>query len=314
MDCRKIVNIQDKSRWAVVLAGGDAVRLRSLTRAIAGDERPKQFCAVLEDETLLQRTVRRIACVVRPSRTTVVLTREHEPYLDSQTREAEGSLIIQPANRGTAPAILYSLLTIARENPDAQVALSPADHYYSDDGAFTQYVDLAFQAVSRQPRLVILLGVVPTGPEVDYGWIQPGEPIHGILNGELFRVRCFWEKPKLEVAKDLFVRGWLWNSFVLVGAVDSLLDLIRKSVPELYGRFETVRPAIGTLAESRAVDDLYARISSVDFSGQVLGASPRALTVLPVADTGWTDLGNTDRVLSVLGSLGREAVGLQRAS
>jgi mannose-1-phosphate guanylyltransferase len=314
MDGRKIVNIQDKSRWAVVLAGGDGIRLRSLTRAIAGDERPKQFCALLEDETLLQQTVRRVAGVVRPSRTRVVLTRDHEPYFDSQTKEAETPVIIQPANRGTAPAILYSLLSIESEERHAQVALFPADHYYADDVAFTEHVDLAFQAVARRPGLVILLGVVPTGPEVDYGWIQPGEPLHGVLKGELFRVRRFWEKPSLEVAKDLLAHGWLWNSFVLVGAVHNLLDLIRNSVPKLYRCFETVRPAIGTLAESGVANELYARISSVDFSGQVLSASPRALTVLPVADTGWTDMGNVDRVLSVLESRARQPVEMDQAS
>jgi mannose-1-phosphate guanylyltransferase len=67
MHCRQTVNIQDKSRWAVILAGGEGTRLRSLTRVIAGDERPKQFCTVLGNETLLQQTARRVAHVVRPS-------------------------------------------------------------------------------------------------------------------------------------------------------------------------------------------------------------------------------------------------------
>jgi len=39
--------------WAVILAGGDGTRLKSLTRHIAGDERPKQFCSVLGRATLL---------------------------------------------------------------------------------------------------------------------------------------------------------------------------------------------------------------------------------------------------------------------
>jgi Nucleotidyl transferase len=30
--------------WAVILAGGDGVRLRPLSRLISGDDRPKQFC------------------------------------------------------------------------------------------------------------------------------------------------------------------------------------------------------------------------------------------------------------------------------
>jgi len=35
------------TRWAVILAGGDGTRLRSFTRHIAGDDRPKQFCPVI---------------------------------------------------------------------------------------------------------------------------------------------------------------------------------------------------------------------------------------------------------------------------
>ena len=42
-------------RWGMVLAGGDGVRLRPLTRFICGDERPKQFCPLLGDSSLLQQ-------------------------------------------------------------------------------------------------------------------------------------------------------------------------------------------------------------------------------------------------------------------
>ena len=42
-------------------AGGDGNRLKSLTRQIAGDERPKQFCSVLGKGTLLEETQRRLA-------------------------------------------------------------------------------------------------------------------------------------------------------------------------------------------------------------------------------------------------------------
>ena len=314
MNYRRVVNIQEVSRWGVILAGGEGIRLRPLTRVIAGGERPKQFCAMFGDETLLQQTVRRIASLVRPNRTKIVLTQEHQPFFDSRTAKAEPPVIMQPENRGTAPAILYSLLSIGLEDQHAHVALFPVDHYHSNDIAFTQHVALAFEAVARQPDLMILLGVVPTGPEVDYGWIQPGEPVDGVLDGALFRVRRFWEKPKLEIAKDLLACGCLWNSFVLVGAVHNLLGLLRNTVPKLYGSFETVRAAIGTPAESSVVKTTYARISSVDFSAQVLSAHPRALTVLPVAGTGWTDLGSVDRVLAILALSGHEPIEMSRAS
>ena len=66
--------------WAVILAGGDGTRLKSLTRKIAGDERPKQFCSVLGKVTLLEETRARAALELARERTLYVVNRIHEPY------------------------------------------------------------------------------------------------------------------------------------------------------------------------------------------------------------------------------------------
>src|SRR5215472_12504005 len=36
--------LTSKLPWAVILAGGDGIRLRPLTQRLTGDARPKQFC------------------------------------------------------------------------------------------------------------------------------------------------------------------------------------------------------------------------------------------------------------------------------
>lgn len=66
--------------WAVVLAGGDGTRLRELTRFLAGDERPKQFCSIFGGQTLVEQTLRGVSQVVPVSRTVIVLTRAHERF------------------------------------------------------------------------------------------------------------------------------------------------------------------------------------------------------------------------------------------
>jgi mannose-1-phosphate guanylyltransferase len=125
-----MTNVCRKSEWAVILAGGDGMRLRSLTRKIAGDERPKQFCTVLGRKTLLEETRDRIALEIANERTLYVFNRIHERYYAPILRhEPARNFALQPSNRGTAPAILYSLLRIATVDPEARVALFPSDHY-----------------------------------------------------------------------------------------------------------------------------------------------------------------------------------------
>ena len=115
--------------WAVILAGGDGTRLKSLTRKIAGDERPKQFCSLLGRRTLLEDTQERTALELDPERTLYVVNRMHESYYAPILGdEPAAKLVIQPRNRGTAPAILYSLLRIVALDPNAVVALFPSDH------------------------------------------------------------------------------------------------------------------------------------------------------------------------------------------
>ena len=53
---KEIRNLSDRRRrWGIILAGGDGVRLRSLTRFISGDDRPKQFCRLYGGMTLLDK-------------------------------------------------------------------------------------------------------------------------------------------------------------------------------------------------------------------------------------------------------------------
>ena len=287
------------NEWAVILAGGDGTRLKSLTRHIAGDERPKQFCSVLGHGTLLEETQSRAALELAPARTLYVVNRAHENYYTPiLSCKASENLVVQPRNRGTAPAILYSLLRIAARDPKAIVAFFPSDHYISDNDKFMAQIRTALDTAHKRPDLALLLGLEPESPEVEYGWIEPGRPIPG--QKKIFGVRRFWEKPNKMLAQVLQLRGCLWNSFVMIASVQALLEIIESAIPALYHCFAGVAPHFGGASESTAIDGLYAKMSEVNFSHQVLALKPERLAVLKVTGVRWNDLGEPKRVMASL--------------
>jgi mannose-1-phosphate guanylyltransferase len=294
---------RERNEWAVILAGGDGTRLKSLTRKIAGDERPKQFCPVLGKRSLLEETQRRAALQIAPERTLYLVNQLHENYYTPiLSTEPASNLIVQPNNRGTAPAILYSLLRIASVDSNALVAFLPSDHYVSDNEKFMAHMRLALDTARYRRDLVILLGLEPDSPETGYGWIEPAEAIHG--TSRVFGVTRFWEKPNHLLAQLLQLRGCLWNSFVMVASVEALLEIIKNSIPDLYRSFARLNPHFGTRGEAKAIDTLYASIAETNFSHEVLALRPQRLAVLRVTGVRWNDLGEPKRVLASLDMAG----------
>jgi mannose-1-phosphate guanylyltransferase len=287
-------------RWAVILAGGEGTRLRPLTRHLAGDDRPKQFCKVIGDETLLNQTRSRVAKTIETEQTLLVLSAAHERYYAGQVAGVPSSgLVIQPEDRGTAAAIVYSLMRIRAMDAGAFVAYFPSDHYFANDGALECHLEEAFAAARKRRDRVALLGIVAESPETAYGWIETGVQLATPPPARVLEVTRFWEKPSDVQAEVLLGRGCLWNSFVMIGSIEAYFDLIGRTIPDLLAPFEAIRGTFQTPAEGGAVRDVYTRLPAANFSRQVLAASPSSLMAVRGCNLGWTDLGEPNRVLAV---------------
>jgi mannose-1-phosphate guanylyltransferase len=288
----------------LILAGGDGTRLGSLTREITGEARPKQFCPILDGETLLDRTRRRVDLLSRFDRQVVVVRRDHERFYRGLAGElAPGRLVEQPSNRGTAPGLLYPLLRITDLAGDVPVAVFPSDHFVDDDIAFMGAVSAAVEAVETSADLVVLLGVEATTPENGYGWIEYEERRLPGLHEAVFPVRRFREKPSRATAESLLAAGGLWNTFVMIGRPAGFLGLFRAGTPELLGAFRPIHRALGTPREADVAERVYARLPSVDFSDRVLARSGR-LGVVRLPGVQWSDLGTVERVAATIRRLG----------
>jgi mannose-1-phosphate guanylyltransferase len=268
-----------RHQWAVVLAGGDGIRLRDLTLRIAGDSRPRQFCRIVGGKSLLSQTRARLGPLFLSDRQVFIVSRTHERYYREDLASADDSCVIaQPLNRGTGAAIVVALLHIMQRDPDAVAGFFPCDHYYSDEDSFRLTIRSAAACATRHPQSIILVGAEAEYAEIEYGWIEPGVVASQTSIGILSRVNRFWEKPAPRQARELFRNGCLWNTFVTLGRAVTFLELLCSQVPEVA----------------------YGPLPTVDFSRDILAPQAHRLLVLRDEASGWADLGSPARVLDIL--------------
>lgn len=302
---RNITDTKSSHRYGVILAGGDGSRLKSLTRAISGDDRPKQFCPILAGKSLLDATRDRVRMSVPIENTFFSLTAKHEKFYQTALWDVpEGRRVVQPENRGTAPAILYSLMRIAAEDPNAVVAFFPSDHFFTDDEKFMAQVDSAFRAAELESQSVVLLGLEPDKPETSYGWIEPAASLFGGEPGGVSRVVRFWEKPTRKAAERLMTTDCLWNSFVMVGRAEAFLELFRTHLRDSFRMFDISKKMLLTLQEKPLMRAIYSWLPDSNFSSDILEKATGMLMVKRVAGVGWSDLGEPQRVIGTLKDLG----------
>ncbi|SRR5579875_1291360 len=295
---------ENSNRAAVILAGGDGVRLRGLVRNMTGQSVPKQFCSLLGESTLIERTRRRVEMAVAPGNILYVVSQSHEQHYAPLLRDVPpGNVVVQPANKGTAPAVLLALLRIAATAPEVSVAIFPSDHFLSDDGDFMRHVQLAFDAVEQRPEFTVVLAMQPSHPEADYGWIEPAEKV-GFGAYDLYRVRALWGHPDQQQATQLLKRGCLWNSAVTVGRLSTILGMIMVTARELYAAFAPLRAKFPHSPSLRNIAVVYNDLPQMGFSEHVLGGAAVNLATLPVAGVRWANLAEPARVRQTWNQLG----------
>lgn len=255
---------------------------------------------------MLQHTLDRVAQLIPTERTRIVVNPSHIKEIRSQlSNMPDNSLVFQPYNRETAPGALLPLIYIYKRDPEARVAFFPSDHFIQEEDRFMRYVAAADQVVQRHPEQIAMLGVRPEGPEVEYGWIAPADPLPGPFDTEVRRVGRFLEKPSREAAAEFYENGYLWNTFVSVLKASTLLSLTRQLLPDIWKRFDRMLSAIGTVHELTTIEREYRTMESATLSRGIFERCADQISVLEVKNVFWSDWGSSHRVLQTLQKIGK---------
>jgi len=273
---------------------------------LSGDERPLQYVRLVGPRSLLRQTLDRLAAAIPAERTIAVVTQAHARYIAEEFGIARTPRqIVQPMDRGTAAAILLAAQWISWRDPEGVLVVFPSDHLILGELAFMAHVLNLAAFVDRHPERLLLLGARALEPEMNYGWIEPGESL-GRMNGTLISgVTRFWEQPTEVQARARLAQGCLWNTGIMAARVSTLVEIGRQMLPELSERLDRIEPAVDSEYEPWAIYEAYDTLQRINFSRDVLERRPSALAVshMPAGVT-WLDLGTPDRVVEELTAAG----------
>jgi len=277
------------------MAGGSGTRFWPLSKS----SYPKQFIDILgTGETLIQRTYKRFLDICGPENIYVVT---NSAYRELVNRQLPGlgseQVLCEPAGRNTAPCIAYACHKISRNNPRANLVVSPADHYILNEEVFRDVILSALRASENHDRL-LTLGITPSRPDTGYGYIRFDKNTSFSDDARLKKVLAFTEKPIVEKALQFLKSGdYLWNSGIFVWSLQSILQALEKHLPDIHRLFLGGARAYFTPAEKTFIEQAYAACRSISIDYGLMEKADNVYVL--AADFGWSDVGTWKSLFEV---------------
>lgn len=283
----------------VIMAGGSGTRLWPMSRG----NMPKQLQKLVGDKTLIQQTCDRIKGLADPADIYISTVGKYVDEILRQLPEVpRENVLVEPLLKGNAAAIGLTAIHLFKNDPNAVMVMLPADHVVTELEMFHKVVRAAVDIVENDPQKLVTIGIKPTSPNTELGYIQMNKLYKEVDGLEVFTVKQFVEKPDLVKAQK-FVTNWqyLWNSGYFIWKVSTMLELYKQFLPNTYKQLEVIANSIGTPKYQAVLSECYAMTdeTSIDF-----GIIEKAKEILVVpADLGWSDVGTWSSLHDILSSI-----------
>ena len=271
----------NRNVYCVIMAGGVGARFWPKSRR----SKPKQFLDIFDTgKSFIRNTYERFARRV-PSENFLIATNaaykdlvfEHLPEL------REENILCEPVGRNTAPCIAYAAYSLLKKDPDASMIVSPSDHMILNEQAFDSIIGELLDFIDDH-NVLMTVGITPSRPETGYGYIQKSD------SNIISRVKCFTEKPNLELAKVFVQSGeFFWNSGIFVWKVRDIVAAIERWLPDHHALFSSIVNDLGTPTEAQAIERVFGQCKAVSIDYGVMEKADNVY--VRCGDFGWSDVG-----------------------
>ena len=271
----------------IILCGGEGTRLWKKTI----NNEPKQFIN-FGGWTLIEKTLKRIKNPIydHPIISTNRKYLKKIKFFLKKSKFRKYQIILEPAKRNTAPAVLSSALINSIPNKQPLLFL-PSDHLLEKNHIFNK--NLIKYSKYLNNKNIFLFGIKPDHPSGEYGYLKVRK-----VSKNLTKIEKFVEKPSIKKAKLLIKRNGLWNSGMFFARKDSIInnfkDFDRKTLKSCYRSLSKSQQK-GNIIFLNKKYFLNSPTNSFDYA--ILEKSSNINCI--VSNIAWTDLGNWKEILKV---------------
>jgi len=284
---------------AVIMAGGFGTRFWPLSRTAM----PKQLLDLTGGRTMIQATTDRLGELVAPDRTFVVTNRQFVEHIAKQLPQVPRQNIVgEPCKRDTAPCVALAAHLVSHADPDAVMAVMPADHLISPPEKFRQAIATASALVEADAERIVTFGIKPTFPAETFGYIERGQKLGDQAAGAAaYQVVRFREKPKREQAEQFLATGnFYWNSGIFVWKAKTVLSALAAHEPQMSAHLAAIGGAIGRPEYAEVLEREFTAIEGKSIDYAVMERHANVAVV--EAPFSWDDVGSWQSLARTLGS------------